>query len=217
MSCCAPIVADTGRLFSRFAAWHRWRFRLLGFERTQRQLIEGIRQGGMEDAELLEIGCGPGYLHRELLRGGAERATGVDLSEGMLDIARSEAQREGLAERTDYRLGDFTRLADTLPDAEVVILDKVVCCYPDWQTLVDLSLRKSRRLYALTYPRDRRLTRAGLRLMRWGLGRFGCCYQPYIHDPERIQAHVREMGLRPVYQALTATWITQVFARDQGG
>lgn len=139
MTCCAAINQDTGRLFSRFAAWHRLRFRLFGFERTQRQLLGGIRQAGIGGATLLEIGCGPGYLHRSLLRMGAERATGVDLSAGMLEIARAGAAAEGLAGRTDYLQGDFTQMADQIADADVVILDKVICCYPDWLALVSRS------------------------------------------------------------------------------
>jgi hypothetical protein len=65
-----------------------------------------------------------------------------------------------VSERTDYRRGDFTAMAHTLPDADVVILDKVVCCYPHWELMVDRSLSKARRLYALTYPRDRAEARA---------------------------------------------------------
>ena len=130
MNCCAAINADTGRFFSRFAGLHRLRFRLFGFERTQRQLIRGMSDDGIEGATLLEIGCGPGYLHRALLRSGASRATGVDLSAGMLTIARTGAQAEGLADRTAYMQGDFTQIAGQVPDADAVLLDNVICCYP---------------------------------------------------------------------------------------
>ncbi|MEA3276977.1 MAG: class I SAM-dependent methyltransferase [Pseudomonadota bacterium] len=217
MNCCAPINADTGRIFSTFARLHRLRFRLLGFETTQRQLIEGMRDAGLQGADLLEVGCGPGYLHRALLRSGATRATGVDLSAGMLAIARVEAEADGLHEQTDYLHGDFTQIADEVPDADVVILDKVVCCYPDWESLVDRSLGKTRRLYALTFPRDRVLTRAGIRAMRWGLGIVNCCYRPYIHDPAAIQARIEASGFRRVYAARTMTWLTQVYVRVEPG
>jgi SAM-dependent methyltransferase len=213
MNCCTAINADTGRFFSRFAGWYRWRFRLFGFERTQRQLIAGLRSGGIAGAELLEIGSGAGYLHRALLREGTARATGVDLSERMLTIAREEAAREGLSDRTTYSQGDFTLLGDQLPDADVTILDKVICCYPDWERLVERSLAKTRRLYAFTIPRDRGLVRAGLRLMRWGLNRTDCCYQPFIHDPTQIETRVTENGFRRIYEAQTALWVIQVYAR----
>lgn len=213
MTCCAPINADTGRLFSRVAGLNRLRLRWLGPEATQRQLIDGIQAEGLAGAELLEIGCGTGYLHQALLRLGAGRAIGVDLSEKMLAIARAEARTAGLGVRTEYRQGDFTGMAEDLPETDIVILDKVVCCYPDWQTLVEHSLRKTRRLYALTYPRDRALTRAGVRIMRWGLWIARCCYQPYIHDPFLIQEAIQAKGFRRVYRAKTISWLTEVYCR----
>ena len=215
MGCCAAINADTGRIFSRLAGIHRLRFRLFGLERTQRQLIDGIRRAGIEGAELLDIGCGAGCLNRALMRLGASRSTGVDLSEAMLAIARADAQAEGLAERTDYRRGDFTQMAGELADADVVVLDKVICCYPDWERLVDASLKRARRVYALTIPRDRSLTRAGLGMMRWGLGRIGCCYQPFIHDPARIEGRVVASGFRRTEEARTAWWLTRIYVRDR--
>lgn len=214
MSCCAASNADTGRFFSRFAGAHRLRFRLFGLERTQRHLVDGIRRAGLQGAEVLEVGCGPGYLHRALLRLGASRATGVDLSEEMLAIARSEALAEGLADRTAYRRGDFTQLADEVPVADVVVLDKVICCYPDWKRLVDASLRRTRRLYAYTIPRERSLTRAALGTMRWGLRQVGCCYQPFLHAPQRINERIRGDGFRLISECKTTWWLTQIYARD---
>jgi SAM-dependent methyltransferase len=213
VNCCSAIHADTGRLFSRFASLHRARFRLLGFEKTQRQLIEGIQGAGIEGAELLEVGCGPGYLHQYLLRSGAARATGIDLSEGMLAMARAEAQARGLDTRTDYRQGDFVSMADRLPDADVTILDKVVCCYPDWRSLVDRSVGKTRRIYALTYPRDRTLIRGSIRAMRWGLSLSRCCYQPYLHDPNEIAVRILEHGFRRRHIWQTLIWLTEVYTR----
>ena len=214
MTCCSAINADTARFFSYFAALHRLRHRWLGFERTQRQLMDGLRLGGIAEAQLLEIGCGAGYLHRALLReDGASRAVGVDLSERMLDIARREAQADGLASRTSYSQGDFTLIADRLPEADVTILDKVICCYPDWERLVGRSLEKTRRLYAFTIPRDRALTRIGLGAMRWGLSRAGCCYRPFIHDLEKIADCLIASGFHRIHEARTTTWVTRVYAR----
>jgi SAM-dependent methyltransferase len=213
MNCCNPIQTDTGRLFSWFALPYSVRFRLFGFEKTQRHLLEGITEAGFDSATLLEIGCGPGYLHRALLRDGAAGAVGVDLSSGMLDEARKAAKAAGLEDRTDYRLGDFVDLAHDIPHADITILDKVICCYPDWQALLTQALAKTRRVIALTYPRDRLSTRTGERLLHWGMQLIHCCYQPYIHDPAAIQQHILEHGFRQSYQTLTSSWHTQVCVR----
>jgi magnesium-protoporphyrin O-methyltransferase len=214
MHCCTAINADTGRFFSYLAGLHRLRHRWLGFERTQRQLLEGLRIGGIAGADLLEIGCGLGYLNRTLLQEGASRAVGVDLSERMIALARQEAQADGLAGRTRYHQGDFTLIADQLSDADVTILDKVICCYPDWERLVDRSLAKTRRLYAFTIPRDRALTRLGLSAIGWGLKGAGCCYRPFIHDPAMIDERLAANGFHRIHEACTATWVTPIYARQ---
>ena len=213
MTACCVSNADTGRFFSRLAGLYRLRFRLFGFERTQQHLIEGTRTAGLLGAEVLEVGCGAGELHQRLLEEGAARALGVDLSESMVAMAKAQAKARGLEQRTTYRVGDFVGIADELPEADITLLDKVVCCYPNWQALVDATLSKTRRVYALTYPRDRRLTRAGVELMRFGLRLVGCCYQPYLHDPRRIQARILEHGFRRTFEAMTASWLTEVYRR----
>lgn len=214
MTTCCASNADTGRFFSRFAGLYHWRFRLFGFEKTQRQLIEGIRAAGFAGAELLEVGCGAGHLHQHLLEEGAARALGVDLSAAMLTMARTQASARGLEQCTRYRRGDFVQIADDLRPADITILDKVVCCYPDWQTLLDATLKTTRRVCALTYPRDRSTTRAGVRLMGFGLRLVGCCYQPYLHDPKQIQTRIHEHGFHRTYHALTASWVTEVYCRE---
>jgi SAM-dependent methyltransferase len=214
MTACCVSNADTDRFFSRLAGLYRLRFRLFGFERTQQQLIEGTRTAGFRGAELLEVGCGAGYLHQSLLEEGAASALGVDLSHTMVAMAKAQAKARGLEQRTAYRLGDFVQMADVLAEADITILDKVVCCYPNWQALVDATLKKTRRVYALTYPRDRSVTRAGVKLMRFGLRLIGCCYQPYLHDPERIQTRILAHGFRRTFQAITASWVTEVYSRS---
>jgi magnesium-protoporphyrin O-methyltransferase len=216
MTCCASSNADTGRFFSWLADLHRLRHALLGFERSQRHLIDGIKEQGVRGAVLLEVGCGPGYLHQHLLLSGAACAVGVDLSPRMIDAARRNAAARGLREQTDYQVGDFVQLAAELPEADIVILDKVVCCYPDWEAMLAGSLDRARRLVALTYPRDWLLTRAGIRWMSWALGAIGCCYHPYLHDPARIQARIERAGMQKTGEKRTALWITEVYRR-QGG
>lgn len=211
--CCIQSNNDTGRFFSWLSGMNRWRHRWFGFESNQRQLLDGIREQGITDARLLEVGCGPGYLHQALLGEGAAHATGVDLSEGMLAIARDEAARQGLADRCDYRQGDVVQLAAELPQADVSILDKVVCCYPDWQQLLDAVLGRTTRVLALTYPLDRASTRVGVRFLAWLMSRLHCCYQPYLHDPALIRRHLQGKGLRLDREEQSGNWLTEVYVR----
>lgn len=212
--CCAQSNTDTGRLFNWMVRWNRLRHRLFGFESNQRQLLDGIRAQGVAGSTLLEGGCGTGEVQRALLQAGAQRATGVDLSAGMLTAARREAARHGLADRTAYLHGDFVQLAERLPRADIVILDKVVCCYPDWQGMLDVATARSARIIALTYPLDQRMTRLAVRLMTRVLDRIHCRYQPYLHDPAQIRAHLQARGFGRHSAARAHGWLTEIYVRD---
>lgn len=213
MSCCVH-SRDAGRFFSRMARRERRRYERRGLERSQRALLTGIEEAGLEGASVLEIGCGVGYLHRRLLEAGAARAVGVDLSARMLEEARAGAQARGLAERTEYREGDFLEIGETLADADIVILDKVICCYPDAQGLVERSLAKARRIYAFTIPRDRAFVCFGVAVLAAALRLLGSRFRPYVHDPEAIDAWLRQQGFSLAHRAQTPIWQCAVYLRS---
>ena len=214
MSCCSIPCTDTSRFFSRLTRLYRWRFCLFGFEKSQRQLIDGIRHAGLEGKTLLEIGCGAGHLQRALLQAGAHQGVGVDLSARLLEEARREAQRTGLAARTDYRQGDFVDLADEIEPADIVVLDKVVCCYPDAERLLAAALDRTQRVLALTYPRDRTATRVGVALMNALLRLTGCRFRTYVHEPASIEHWIRRAGFHPHSRSHTFAWVTEIHLRD---
>lgn len=214
MSCCCTPSSGIGKFFGHFARRYRRRYARRGFEPAQRQLIEGLRRAGVAGASLLEIGCGVGYLHQQLLREGAARALGVDISEEMLAQARSLARDAGLAERTEYRQGDFVDIAGDIEPTDVTLLDKVVCCYPDAEALVTRSVSKTRRVYALTYPRDLGINRIGARVLNFFLWLLRSGYRTYIHDPRRIEAWVVAAGFKKRYENRTFLWLTQVYVRE---
>ncbi|MBD0347943.1 MAG: class I SAM-dependent methyltransferase [Thermoleophilia bacterium] len=58
---------------------------------------------------LCELGCGSGWLSRLFARHGV-RAVGYDISPAMIEIAREEAAREGLAEAVRYEVADMEEL-----------------------------------------------------------------------------------------------------------
>jgi len=211
-TCCAQ-NRDTGRFFGWLAKRYRRRFAHKGLEPSQKQLLKGLTSSGFSGATLLEIGCGIGYLHQRLLQAGATSAVGVDLSAKMLEEARAQARNLELAERTDYREGDFVELADELAPADIVILDKVICCYPDADALVRKSARMAGRVYAFTIPRDRWTVRFTLWLGRVLLTVIRCGFRSYLHDLTAIDRGLAHEGLVNVFDESTFAWLTRVYAR----
>src|SRR5690349_15400157 len=212
MSACCVHNRDTGRFFGWFAKRYRKRFARKGFEPSQKHLIEGLTSRGLAGATLLEIGCGIGYLHQHLLKAGAASAVGIDLSAEMLEEARAQAREQGLVERTDYREGDFVELTDVLTPADIVILDKVICCYPDAEALVRTSARMARRLYAFTIPRDRWPVRLGVLAGRFLLTLIRCRFRSYFHDATAIDRWLTHAGFVQAFDKRTFVWLTRVYS-----
>ena len=214
MNCCCPHSNSANRFFSFFARSYRKRFEKKGFEPSQQQLLEGLEQAGFADAKILEIGSGVGHLHQTLLERGAASAVGVDLASKMIEVARRWAEERELTERTDYVQGDFMEIKDSLADAEVTVLDKVVCCYPDADGLVHSSLNKTSRVYALTYPRDRWYVRAVMGLVALGMKIIRTDFRPYVHSPDQIEGWIVEAGFHKRYQNNNLVWLTQVYCKQ---
>lgn len=213
MSCCCPHSRSAGRFFSRFARRYRRRFQKKGFEPSQRSLLEGIERAGFQNATILEIGSGVGALHQHLLKQGAASAVGVDLAPTMIEEAEALARENGLEDRTRYRVGDFVEEAETFDPADVVILDRVICCYPDAERIVQKSAAQARRAYAYSIPRDRWFIRLGAAFMALVFRLLRSDFRPYVHDPARIDAWLTAAGFARRYENHTVAWLTRAYVR----
>jgi len=213
MSCCCPHSKSGGRLFSFFARSYRRRFSKKGFEPSQQQLMQGIEEAGYQDATLLEVGSGVGYLHQVLLEQGAKSAVGIDLAPDMLKEAQDWADEKGLSDQVQYIQGDFIELLEQVDAADVTILDKVVCCYPHPELLVPHSVNKTKHVYALTYPRKRWFIQVAIEIMAFFLKLSGSDFRAYVHDPDDIEKWITEAGFSKTYQNKTFIWQSQVFKK----
>jgi magnesium-protoporphyrin O-methyltransferase len=189
------------------------RYRRDGPDRTTRLLLDMIRTAGVADGTLLDIGAGVGVIDHELLGDGVRRAVLVDGSSAYQSAARDEATARGTLDRLAFVEGDFVRVADQVERADVVTLDRVVCCYPDVDALVRASSRKAERLYGLVLPRDRGFIRVGLAVVNAWYRLRGRAYRAFVHPVARVDALAAEAGLRPAAEAVTTFWRVVLYAR----
>jgi magnesium-protoporphyrin O-methyltransferase len=214
--CCVPNCAAqeaTDKFFNTQAGRYKKYFKKKGLHKEQKYLAEGIRRSGMKDAEILEIGCGVGGLHLSLLKDGAAKATGFDISERMIATARKLSTEMGLQERTQYRHGDFAAIHGEAPTADVTILDKVICCYEDVSELIARSTAKTRRIYAVSYPRENFFVRFMFRSAKYFLKLFRQPFHPFYHEPQHVQNRITAAGFEKVYENETVVWLIQVFQK----
>jgi magnesium-protoporphyrin O-methyltransferase len=189
------------------------RYRNKGPDTSTRMLLDLIRARGVRGASVLDIGSGIGVIDHELLREGAGHAVLVDASEPSLEAARTEARRRGHLDRVDFVDGDFVSRAAAVDVADIVTLDRVICCYPDMESLVRLSATRARALYGLVLPRDRAVLRLGLGLLNAWFRIRGWAYRSYVHPNARVDAIAAEAGLRPAAEARTFVWRVVLYER----
>ena len=214
MTCCSGCgCSGTDRFFSRWSKTYAKRFRKKGPDKVQKYLLEGIRLTPVSSARILDIGCGVGALHLTLLKEGAAHATGIDAAEGMVQHAKTMARELSLDERTSYVVGDFSEKAPDLPDADIVTLDKVVCCYDNLDALLAGSLQKARRVFALSRPNDRIHIHWVFVIQIFLAKLFRAAFHPYWHDWTRMDGKIVAGGFREIYRNSTFMWSIAVYQR----
>jgi magnesium-protoporphyrin O-methyltransferase len=188
-------------------------YRRHGPGKTARLLIEALKAFGIEGSTLLDIGGGVGVIQHELLKSGASSATHVDASSAYLQAARREAERQGHADRIHQHHGDFVALAPQIPQADIVTLEKVICCYPDVDALVGLSAARAGRLYGVVFPRDTWWWNLGGRVANLVSRLQRSPFRIFVHPTERVEAIVRANGLERRFYRQTFIWQIAVYAR----
>ena len=113
-------------------------------------LLDAITETGVADRTILDVGCGIGDLAIEVVARGAASGTGFDLSAKAIDEARKLAQTRGVGDRLRFEVGDGAKL--DLPAADIVVINRVVCCYPDTGNLLERTLGAAGRVSAVTGP-----------------------------------------------------------------
>ncbi|HET7567060.1 MAG TPA: methyltransferase domain-containing protein [Gaiellaceae bacterium] len=212
--CCTPPPREYRRLFNRRIARHdAKRYRRRGLPASARGLLE--LAGDVRGATVLDVGGGIGTLGLELLEGGAARATTVELSSGYEDAAAALLAEHHLGDRVERRVGDFVEEAGLVEPHDLVVMHRVVCCYPDADALVARAAEHARGRLLLTYPRERALTRLGVCAVNLWLRITGCGFRTYAHPVARIVAAAEAAGLRLDSRAPQgAIWENALFTRS---
>ncbi len=163
---------------------------------------------------LLDIGGGVGGIEHALLSGGVTQASYVDASSAYVQAAQEEAIRREIDDRITFLQGDFVDLAEDIPPADIVTLDRVVCCYDDMQALVKLSAEKASKRYGLVFPRDLWPIRLLLPIANIFLSLTGTPFRIFIHRTEQIDQIVKGQGLLPNFHQKAGFWQILVYSRN---
>lgn len=209
-ACCAPRYR---KVFSkRLARRDARRYRRKGLDKTAQLMVDRLAEHGIADSTVLEVGGGVGAIDIELLKAGAREATVIELSEEYDGEAGRLLAENHLEGRIDRRHGDFVELGEDVAAADVVVMHRVVCCYPDPEALVGTAAGHARRLLALSYPREDWWVRVGWYAVdAWF--RLVYRFESYVHSHRRIITAARRAGFTAVHEHSGPLWHVAVLER----
>ncbi len=184
------------------------RYEKRGLRGSAATIARLVRDLDIVDASLIEVGAGVGALHVDLLRSGAATATAVEISAGWTASATALLERAGHAGTVQRMVGDFVELADDVADADVVLLHRVICCYPNWEQLVDASASHARRAVVFTVPRENLLARVSLASFNAWLAVQGCGFRSFLHPTGDILERFAGRGFAKTAEERTFAWVT---------
>lgn len=184
-----------------------------------RDLLDALVATGLDGRSVLDLGCGTGDLALATLAHGASRAAGVDLGPGAIRHATSLAERRHLEDRASFTVGDAAHVP--LEASDVVVLNRVLCCYAALDALLDNSLSAARDVYAITAPRstglagtfgriETRLANAWYRIRDRKFKGF----RVFVHDLAAVDRRIRAAGFQPVVEGRSRlVWHLAVYER----
>jgi hypothetical protein len=203
--CCTP--KGYRLLFSeKRARANAKRYRRRGPDAISRRLVDLLRQRSLQGRTLLEVGGGVGAIQIELLKAGLARAVSVELTPTYDDAASGLLREAGLEDRVDRRVLDFAEAGPEVAAAEFVVMNRVVCCYPDMPRLVGAAADRTREVLVLSFPRESWWTRLGLALGNLALRAGRRQFHAFLHPPARILATAEEHGLRTTLNQRGLIW-----------
>ena len=211
-ACCPPRGYD--EFFDeKVARRDAKRYRKKGLDAAAQRVVDLVRAHGVEGATVLEIGGGVGAIQLELLKAGAARTTNVELSPAYDRYARELAREAGVDARVTRLLADVAAGSGEVEPADVVLMHRVVCCYPDYDGLVGAAAARARRLLVLTYPPRNAVSRSVVALANAFFRVARREFRTFAHPHRAVLAAAEARGLRVVAKDRRRVWLIAALER----
>jgi magnesium-protoporphyrin O-methyltransferase len=189
------------------------RARRRGVDPAGSKIVDFLAQDDLSGATVLEIGGGVGEISVELLRRGAQSATVAELSTAYDDEARRLAEDAGVADRLHRRIVDVAASPEAVEQADLVVLHRVVCCYPDYPRLLNSAAGRARRRLAFSHPPRNLVTRGLMAIENSTLAVMRKRLRVFVHPPQAMLDAAAADGLSPVFVHQGRMWHVQGLSR----
>jgi 16S rRNA G966 N2-methylase RsmD len=190
----------------RFARRMAKRYRKRGLDRTARRMVDFLQSRGLDGATVLEVGGGIGEIQLELLKRGAQRSINLELSPAYDREAAQLAREAGLEGRIERRLHDIAIDPAEVEPVDIVVLHRVVCCYPDYERLLAAAGDHAGRLLVFSHPPRNPISRAIVAAQNLGFRALRREFRTFAHPPPAMLAVLERHGLRPTFAHRGLPW-----------
>src|SRR5947207_1905923 len=197
----------------RLARAEAKRYRRKGLDATSRRIVDFVKQQGVEGRTVLEVGGGIGAIQIELLKAGAARAVSVELTPTYEEEAKALLREAGLEERVERRVMDFAAAGAAVEGADIVIMNRVICCYPDMPRLAGMASDHARELLVMSFPKRTWWMRIAMFLANMILSATRREFHIFLHPPNSILATSTRHGLRSVLNKSGVVWTVATLRR----
>jgi magnesium-protoporphyrin O-methyltransferase len=215
VTCCCHCEIGDEQFGAKMARRDVARYQKKGPDATTRELIEVLSEGAAPGSTLIDVGSGIGALSQALLDGPVSHATLVDESSSYQAAARDLARERGTADRCTFVGDDFVHAQPGLGRADVVTLDRVVCCYPDYEGLLGAAAETGASLCGFSHPRDRWYIKpviALINLTRWIVRSE---FRVFVHSEPKMMAFLSAREFRVLSEGGTFVWKVTVMERSR--
>jgi hypothetical protein len=203
--CCTP--KGYRQIFSeKNARSEARRYRREGLDGTSRRIADLLRKRGVAGKTLLEVGGGVGAIEIELLKAGMAHAVNVELTPTYETAAGELLAEAGLADRVERRVMDFVDAGTDIETADVVVMNRVICCYADMPRLAGAAAERARDVLVMSFPNDRWWTRLGLTLANFGFRVVRMQFRVFMHSPDLVLAAAEQHGLKTRFNERGLLW-----------
>jgi hypothetical protein len=204
VDCCTPLGYRTifgAKTVERDARHYRRK----GLSGSALWLFQALK-AEVDDRSVLEVGGGIGSLQIELLEAGASHATNVEIIDSYEPTARSLITEHRLEDRVERRIADYAQHPDQAPAADIVIMHRVICCYPDPDALTSAACSRARDRVAITVPREAWWVRLGFAGMNAWLRLRRIAFRGYVHRHALILEVAGSQGFHPIRHDRGLLW-----------
>jgi magnesium-protoporphyrin O-methyltransferase len=216
MSSVPPREKGIAETFDDLAHDRCCKYKSNGLTASSQLLLDFISKEGLVGKTVLEIGCGTGFFALETLRQGASSCVGVDLSSAAIHEANEFAKESGFQARARFEVANAASTHQ--PASDIVIMDKVLCCYPDSDALLKTASESSKELLGFVVPRDEGLMKPAMKI---GIAMINLVeklrktdFRLYLHPLRSIDQLLAGTGFHQANKAKSRFWLIFLYTRN---